>query len=200
MAHPDFFDTTRKIVVVDPLADILGAAEDGLIEYSYADAVKLAGHSCPTVAGAYIMTLAGLARLYGDRLPERGGVSLEFRAPQDSGVTGVIANVAGLITGAAGEGGFKGLGGRHARRNLVSFGVSDVEGDIRFRRLDTQACVSLAYHPEIVPADPEVMRLLPALFGAGADVSTRRSFARGWQDRVRRIFEHIDDPALVTFA
>lgn len=200
MAHPDFFDTVRKIVVHDPLADILGAAEGGLIEYSYADAVKLAGHSCPTVAGAYIMTLTALAHLYGDRLPERGGVALEFRAPQDSGVTGVIANVAGLITGAAGEGGFKGLGGRHGRRNLVSFDASDVEGDVRFRRLDTQACVSSAYHPEIVPADPEVMRLLPALFGANTDTATRRSFARGWQDRVRRIFEHIDDPALVTFA
>lgn len=31
----------------DPLAEFLGAAEGGLIEYGYADAVKLAGHSCP---------------------------------------------------------------------------------------------------------------------------------------------------------
>ena len=40
----------------DPLARFLGAAEDGVIEYTYADTVKLAGHSCPTVASAYLMT------------------------------------------------------------------------------------------------------------------------------------------------
>jgi hypothetical protein len=200
MAHPEFFDTARKIVMRDPLADILGAAEDGLMEYSYADAVKLAGHSCPTVAGAYIMTLKGLARLYGDQLPERGGVEVELHAPQDSGVTGVIANVAGLITGAAGDGGFKGLGGRYGRRNLLAFEVMDVDGDVRFRRLDTGASVTLTYHPEIVPSDPAVMQLVPALFNGSADAQGRRGFARGWQDRVRRLLEQMDNPALVSYS
>jgi len=35
-------------VLRDPLAELLGAAEGGIVEYRYADAVKLAGHSCPT--------------------------------------------------------------------------------------------------------------------------------------------------------
>ncbi len=200
MAHPKFFDTARKIVLHDPLAEILGAAENGLMEYSYADAVNLAGHSCPTVAGAYIMTLKGLARLYGDQLPERGGVEVEFRNPQDSGVTGVIANVVGLITGAAGEGGFKGLGGLHRRCNLVTFSVPDVEGDVRFRRIDTRASVTLTYHPELVPSDPAIMQHLPALFNGTADAQGRRAFAEGWQNRVRRLLEQIDNPALVSFA
>lgn len=198
MSHPHFFDSARTIVLRDPLAEILGAAENGLIEYSYADAVKLAGHSCPTVAGAYIMALTGLNRLYGDQTPERGGVAVDFRNSRDSGVTGVIANVVGLLTGAAGEEGFKGLGGRHTRCNLLSFSVLDVNGDLRFRRRDTQASVTLTYHPEVVPADPEVMRLLPALFTGNANTETRRRFALGWQDRVRRILEHIDNPILVT--
>lgn len=51
MQLPAFFDEVPAIVVTDPLAETLGAAEGGLIEYRYVDAVKLAGHSCPTVAG-----------------------------------------------------------------------------------------------------------------------------------------------------
>ena len=54
------------------LASFLGAFEDGIIEYSYLDVVKSAGHSCPTVLGAYLMTLKGLEALYKDEIPKRG--------------------------------------------------------------------------------------------------------------------------------
>ena len=49
MEYPEFFNDVPGIVVCDPLAGFLGATKDGLIEYRYIDAVKLAGHSCPTV-------------------------------------------------------------------------------------------------------------------------------------------------------
>ena len=52
MRTPGFYDAVAPIVVADPLAALLGATEDGRIEYRYLDAVKLAGHSCPTVAGS----------------------------------------------------------------------------------------------------------------------------------------------------
>jgi hypothetical protein len=55
MSHPAFFDDVATIVLRDPLAELLGAAEGGIVEYGYAEAVKLAGHSCPTVAGAWLM-------------------------------------------------------------------------------------------------------------------------------------------------
>ncbi|MGP1615771.1 MAG: hypothetical protein ACTS5Y_12055, partial [Pollutimonas bauzanensis] len=64
MSHPSFFDTAARITMYDPLAELLGAADKGLIEYSYTEVVKLAGHSCPTVAGAYLMTLRALKHLY----------------------------------------------------------------------------------------------------------------------------------------
>lgn len=64
MKHPAFFDEAPRIVVRDPLADLLGAAEGGLLEYRYLDAVRLAGHSCPTVAGAWLMARAALRSLY----------------------------------------------------------------------------------------------------------------------------------------
>ena len=105
MQAPAFFDEVPSIVMFDALAQTLGAAQDGLIEYCYLDAVKLAGHSCPTVAGAWLMTRTALARLYPGETPHRGEVRVAMREAQDVGVVGVIASVAGLITGAAGNGG-----------------------------------------------------------------------------------------------
>ncbi|MDP3246016.1 MAG: hypothetical protein Q8M93_03525 [Polaromonas sp.] len=95
----------------------LGAVDGGLIEYRYVDAVKLAGHCCPTVAGAWLMTRAALARRCS------GEIRVELRRFIDEGVAGVIASVASIVTGAANEGGFKGLGGRFARNGLLGLGV-----------------------------------------------------------------------------
>lgn len=55
MSFPDFFDDAPEIVIRDPLADFLGAATNGVIRYSYADAVRLAGHSCGVTATAWLM-------------------------------------------------------------------------------------------------------------------------------------------------
>lgn len=197
MSYPDFFDAVAHITLYDPLAEFLGAAERGRIEYGYADAVKLAGHSCPTVAGAYLMTLKALGRLYPNSLPERGGIRVAFGTSQAHGVTGVLAAVAGLLTGAAGEGGFKGLAGRFSRRDLLSFAAGNA-AEIRFARLDTGARVAVAYHPEVVPAAPELQALMSRLLAGSADDAERAEFGRLWQMRVKRLLiDHCDDPALV---
>lgn len=150
MTFPEFFARVPTITLRDPLADLLGAAEGGLIEYHFADAVRLAGHSCPTVAGAWLMTVRALRALYGDEIPERGNIAVALRENIDSGVAGVIASVAGLLTGAAGEGGFKGLGGRYSRRNLLQFGVAGSSG-MSFMRRDTNVAVDCELHLESVP-------------------------------------------------
>ena len=62
MHQPNFFKSIPTIVLRDPLSQLLGSAEEGLIEYSYGEVVKLTGHSCPTVAGAWIMTTQALRR------------------------------------------------------------------------------------------------------------------------------------------
>src|SRR5512135_146468 len=100
MDFPEFFAAAPRITMRDPLAQFLGAASDGIIEYQYADVVKLAGHSCPTVASAYLMTRGALNALYPDALPERGGIRLELRDDRLDGATGVVANVASFLTGA----------------------------------------------------------------------------------------------------
>lgn len=200
MQTPAFFDAVPAITVADPLAEALGAAEGGLIEYRYLDAVKLAGHSCPTVAGAWLMTRAALARLYPGQMPRRGEIRVELRQAVGEGVAGVIAGVAGLVTGAANEGGFKGLAGRFARNGLLRFGVP-MRGEIRFTRLDTAASVELSHRPQAVPRPAGLSELLREASAPQAPAAARRSFAEAWQGWVRSIvIEHADDPALIETA
>lgn len=200
MHTPAFYDAAPAIVVTDPLAEILGAAEDGLIEYRYVDAVKLAGHSCPTVAGAWLMTRAALARLYPGETPRRGEIRVELRQTIDEGVAGVIASVAGLVTGAANEGGFKGLAGRFARNGLLGFGVP-MRGEIRFTRLDNGQSIELSHRPQAVPRPAALSELLRDALAPEASAAARRAFADAWQGWVRTIvIEHPDDPALIAMA
>lgn len=197
MGFPEFFAHIPAVTLRDPLAELLGAAEGGLIDYRFADAVKLAGHSCPTVAGAWLMTVRALHALYGEAMPVRGDIAVALRENLDSGVAGVIGSVAGLLTGAAGEGGFKGLGGRYSRRNLLQFGVAG-SGSLTFRRRDTNVAVDCDLRLETVPADPHMASLLGAILGGTADAAARRLFGELWQDRVRRILiDHYDDPDIV---
>lgn len=197
MGFPEFFAQIPAVTLRDPLAELLGAAADGLIEYRFADAVKLAGHSCPTVAGAWLMTVRALQALYGDEIPERGNIAVALHERIDSGVAGVIASVAGLLTGAAGDGGFKGLGGRYGRRHLLHFGVAG-SGVMRFTRRDSSAAVDCVLHLEKVPADPRLGSLLGAILGGSADHATTRLFGQLWQARVRHILvDHYADPDLV---
>ena len=196
MPHPEFFDAIPRLNMRDPLAQFLGAADDGVIEYGYGDAVRLAGHSCPTVASAYGLTRLALRALYGTDLPQRGAIRVEFRDDRTAGVTGVIANVVSLLTGAAGDTGFKGLGGRFDRRNLLVFNA-DVPLDIRFARIDTGARVDAAAHVRLVPGDPEMPALLQRCLTGQAGPEEALRFGAMWQERVRRILiEHGEDPAV----
>lgn len=195
---PAFFDRAPAIVVHDALAALLGASADGRIVYRYADAVRLSGHSCPTVAGGWLMTRAALARLYRGGLPQRGGLRVAFREREDEGVTGVIAAVAGLVTGAAGRGGFPGLAGRHARRGLLSFG-EPIAGEMRVARIDTGDSVTVSHHPGVVARPPDLTARLQAALAADAGRAGREAFAQAWQGWVRAMLEdHADDPALIT--
>lgn len=198
MRFPDFFDQVPRLRVRDPLADFLGAAEGGLLEYGYADAVKLAGHSCPTVATAYVLGHRALSLLYRDAIPERGGVRIDLAEPLDAGVTGVIASVLTLLTGAAPSGGFKGIGGRFARRDLQRFGV-ELPLMLRLARVDTGAAVDAGADTARVPADPELTGLMQRCLSGAADAEGQRRFATLWQDRVRRLLlDHWDDPQVFT--
>lgn len=194
MSYPDFFDKVPKINLYDPLAEFLGAATGGVLQYGYSDAVRLAGHSCPTVASAYWSTCKALAFLYPDTMPVRGAIRVEFRQNSASGVTGVIANVVSMLTGATPETGFKGLAGQFDRRRLLFFAV-DMPGEMRFTRLDTGRAVYVAANLQHVPGSPRVSELMADCLEHTATPDEVAEFHQLWQERVSRILlEHGDDP------
>ncbi len=186
MRYPEFFNEVEPIDTFDPLAQTLGAVEDGRITYEYLDMVKLAGHSCPTVAGAWLMSKIGLQKLYAEELPVRGDIKVELRGALDEGVEGVIGSCIGLVTGAANEGGFKGLGGKFARNDRLHYGA-DIEGDVRLTRMDSGESVELAYDPSVVPGSQKMQMLMQKLMQGGATQDERREFGELWQERVKKI-------------
>lgn len=199
-SHPAFFAHAPRIRMYEPLAVFLGGSEDGLFDYTYLDAVKLAGHSCPTVAGSFLMLRAGLKALYGGDLPERGAVRVRFPEAADSGVTGVMAQVASLVTGGRDYDGFHGIGGRFGRNGLLAF-AEEVAGTMALERIDGGGWAVIDYRPHIVPADSEMVPLLQLCLAGRADAGQKREFGRLWQDRVRRILvDHQDDADLVQVA
>ena len=199
MNCPSFFAEAPRLRVRDPLAAFLGASEDGILDYGYEDVVRLAGHSCPAVAGAYLMVVNGLSYLYDEALPERGGIELFMRGAYDEGTTGVVASIATLLTGAAAETGFHGIGParRFARRDLLRFGA-DIDGVMALRRRDTGAGVVIDIDTGAVPHAAEMAAVMPGAVSGEADAAGLTSFAVLWQDRVRRMLvEHADDPKLI---
>jgi len=190
MSYPKFYDEVESIKVVDPLSNVLGAFENGQYEFNYLDVVKSAGHSCPTVAGAYIITLEGLKALYPDTLAVRGNIKVEFAEALEDGVAGVIGNVVSQITGATDKSGFKGLNGKFARHSLMDFN-SNIQASARFTRVDTGKSVDVTYGPSSVMPNPDMQALMMKMMQGAATPDELKEFGALWQDRVKRIFDNL---------
>lgn len=186
MQYPSFYDDVEPILLYDPLSDFLGAFEDGKVEIGYLDCVKLAGHSCPTVAGAYLMAMVGLNVLYGSELPERGNVHVSMRDKKTDGVSGVIANVISFIVGASGEEGFKGIQGVFSRNNLIDYDQT-MMGEVTLERRDNNTSVSLSYNPSMIPGDERIKSLLGKVMQGKASDQEKNLFKVLWQARVKEI-------------
>jgi len=194
MSYPDYFEQIKSIILYDDLAEFLGSAEDGIIEISYTEIVKMAGHSCAVVGGAYLMALMGLKSLYGNEIPRRGQIKVELQSPLEEGNTGVTASVLSNITGATATTGFTGIQGKFVRRRLMFFGVN-MDATARFTRLDTGSNVEIKYHPNQVVQPGKI--LMPVLSSDATD-EQKQNFPYRWQEMVRTIFEKADSVIDIT--
>jgi len=191
MSYPKFYDEIETIKVKDQLSNVLGAFENGEYEFNYTDVVKSAGHSCPTVAGAYIITLEALKALYPNEMAVRGNIKVEFKEDLEDGVAGVIANVISQITGATDKSGFKGLNGKFARHSLMNFNA-DTNASAKFTRVDTGKSVEVIYNPSSVMPNPDMQPLMQKMMQGSATSDELKEFGVLWQDRVKRIFDNLD--------
>jgi len=196
MKLPAFFDDIPTLRVRDPLAETLGCAEGGILEYSYADVVRLTGHSCPTVAAAYWLTWRALHALYPDSLPQRGGVRVEFRDDARVGSTGVVATVIQMLTGAAGGSGFKGIAGRFSRAGLLRY-APGIPLSLRFMRLDNGHAVDAAADLTLLPKGADHAPSLGRCARSAAEPDSIGELGRIWQAHVAHLLlDMADDPGV----
>ena len=197
MRYPHFFDQVEPLRLFDPLADFLGALEDGQIEITYLDLVKFAGHSCPTIAGVYLMAKLGLEQLFED-LPTRGEIEVHIKGPKSEGVNGVIGNTLAYICGVSDEAGFKGIGGKFDRSNKLFYNAP-IQEEVALRRSDTGMKVELSYDPSIVPPEPKMKELMQKLITGQGGPEDKKEFGQLWQKRVEKILTSKDLwPKMVT--
>lgn len=198
MNYPAFYDQAPRIRMRDPLAALLGASEGGLLEYSYLDAVRLAGHSCPTVAGAYLVARAAMLALFPDGPAVRGDIDVRMPGPETEGTHGVVAQILTLVTGAAAANGFHGIGGRFSRQHLLRFSDVTDANAIGFRRRDNASAVSVELDLSSIPAPSNLRNLLSAAMNPSASEVQKSEFAQAWQGRVRTLLlDHGDDPQVL---
>lgn len=186
MTHPDFYHNIQNIKVQDPLASFLGAFDEGSYEFSYLDIVKSAGHSCPTVLGAYMMVQEAIKALYEDGVAQRGDIKIEFKDEALNGVAGVIANVMSNLLGSTTNMGFKGIAGIYDRRHLMFFN-EDIEGNVKFTRRDTKKSVEVIYDANCISHDAKMSPLMQKCIAKTANNEEQKEFGILWQKRVEEI-------------
>jgi hypothetical protein len=190
----EFLNEVRPILFKEPLAEALGVfkEEGATLEYTFVDAVKMAGHACPTVAGAYLSCQKALERLYPGEIPVRGEISITVYGEPDEGVYGVMAQVFSFLTGAAPSTGFRGLGHKFKRKDLLKFIPDKLDPQamcFEFRRLDTGKAVLIKFYPRQIPFSEDKAKrmgeLLEKVIWEAAREDERKEFQELWMGRVR---------------
>jgi hypothetical protein len=191
-----FFKDIKPIRMQEPLAGTLGAleGEEAVLEYNFADVVKMAGHACPTVSGAYLCCLKSLEHLYQDKIPVRGDIAVTVYGEPDEGVYGVMGQVFTFVTGAAPNSGFRGLGHKFKRKDLLRFIPEKPVPKamcFEFERLDNDSKVLVKFIPGNIPF-PEVKakrlgELLEKVLWEAAKDDERTEFQNLWMEKVQVI-------------
>jgi hypothetical protein len=186
----------------DPLALTLGAfqTDDAVLEYTFAETVKMAGHACPTVSGAFLVCRKALEALYPGEVPVRGEIEVTVYGDPDEGVYGVMGQVFSFITGAAPNTGFKGLGHKFRRKDLLRFNQTKPDSHalcFQFRRLDTNRSVLVKYYPHRVPFSQEkslrLGELMEKVIWEAALPHELAEFQRLWLEKVEIIIHKRTD-------
>ena len=164
----DFLYEVSPIIFKEPLAETLGAFKENeaILEYTFIETVKMAGHACPTVTGAYMSCQEALNLLYQDGIPIRGNIAVTIYGDPDEGVYGVLGQVFSFLTGAASTSGFKGLAQKFIRRDLLQFSSEKLDPEamcFEFKRLDNEARVLVRFYPQKIPYPTEKARKMNEL-------------------------------------
>jgi formylmethanofuran dehydrogenase subunit E len=189
-----FFDDVEPIFLRDPLSVVLGAMdEEDVMVFKYPDAVKLAGHSCVSVSGAYKLTAKALKSLYGEDVPIRGDITVTIMGGPEDMAYGPISQVISFITGAAPSTGFKGLKGKFKRQNNLIFDKANPEfNTFIFQRSDTGKTVKITFNPQVLPQNQKMGELMSQVLSNKATEKEREEFIGLWQGNVKEVLLNDD--------
>jgi hypothetical protein len=190
----DFLQEVDPIKFREPLAETLGAIneKEAVLEYTFIDVVKMAGHACPTVAGAYLSCQKALEKLYPHEIPVRGNISVTVYGESDEGVYGVMSQVFSLLTGAASVTGFKGLGHKFKRKDLLKFTLEKIDPQamcFEFKRLDSGKAVLVKFYSQQIPFPEDKAKrlgeLLERVLWEAAKEAEKKEFQALWMEKVK---------------
>ena len=188
------------IFMIDPFLEQLGQAE-GPIPYYYKEVVKMSGHSCGAISGAWIITQKALAALYPGETPVRGQILVEAPGAEDEWLIGVFGEVITYITGAAPKTGFPGAGFAKGskRRNLMRYKETATHTPPPqmvwlFTRLDTGAQAGVSYNLSLIqpPATPEYMKTGEKMAQGKATAEEINEWRALWNARIEFVFDNAD--------
>lgn len=189
----DFLQEVDPIKLREPLAETLGALkqEGAILEYTYIDVIKLAGHACPTTAAAFLCCQKALETLYSHEIPVRGEIAITVYGEPDEGVYGVMSQVFSLLTGAASATGFRGLGHKFRRKDLIKFSPHKIDPQamsFEFSRLDNGKTVLVKFYPQQIPfpqgKSQRVAELLEKVIWEAAKEKEKKEFQELWMEKV----------------
>ena len=192
------------IMMMEPYFDIFGQTT-GPVPYTYEEAVKLSGHSCGAVTGAWTITKKALEALYPDgEIPVRGQIAVEAPGADDEWFVGVFGEVITFVTGASPKTGFNGsefgtVNDLFIRQNKMIY-AAEPTGQLPparewiFTRLDTGAKVGVKFNLVIIlpiptPARTEMGKKMAA---GTATPEEAADYQKYWNDRAKFVLDNAD--------
>ena len=200
----DYIREVPPIMMIDPYFQIFGQSQVA-VPYTYENAVKLAGHSCGAVTGAWTITRKALEVLYPNgEIPVRGQIAVEAPGAEDEWFVGVFGEVITYITGAAPKTGFIGAefgqtDNVFVRQNKMVYpdeptGTLPPKMEWIFTRLDTGAKVGVNFNLAVILpiATPERQEMGKIMAAGEANPQEAADYYEYWNARAKFVLDNAD--------
>ena len=200
----DYITQVPPIMMMEPYFQIFGQSQVA-VPYTYETAVKLSGHSCGAVAGAWTITRKALEVLYPNgEIPVRGQIAVEAPGAEDEWFVGVFGDVITYVTGAAPKTGFIGAefgetNNLFVRQNKMVYldapsGKQPPQLEWIFTRLDNGAKVGVNFNLAVITpiATPERQEMGKKMATGAATPEEAADYYEYWNARAKFVFENAD--------
>ena len=200
----DYIMQVPPIMMKEPYFEIFGQSQVA-VPYTYENAVKLAGHSCGAVSGAWTIARKALEVLYSNgEIPVRGQIAVEAPGAEDEWFVGVFGEVITYVTGAAPKTGFIGAefgetNNLFVRQNKMVYldapsGKQPPQLEWIFTRLDNGAKVGVNFNLSVITpiATPERQEMGKKMATGAATPEEAADYYEYWNARAKFVFENAD--------